>query len=114
MPLLLAVTGAPGVGKSTLVRRILERLDCKTGGLLTRERRVEGKLVGFELLDLATGETGTLATIEGPGPRLGRYRVNLFDLENIGARSIERAADGESDLIVIDEVGPMELSSRTD
>jgi|GEM_PF-1214106 len=32
MPLLLAITGAPGVGKSTLVRRVLERLDCKKGG----------------------------------------------------------------------------------
>ncbi|HII07653.1 MAG TPA: NTPase [Methanotrichaceae archaeon] len=107
----LAITGAPGVGKSTLAREVLDRLNCQAGGVLAREVRREGKRVGFELLDLATGDIGTLASIEGEGPRHGKYRVNLRDLEEIGARAVERAAR-EADIVVIDEVGPMELFSE--
>ncbi len=108
----VAITGAPGVGKSTLVRKALDRLNCRAGGVLAREVRQEGKRVGFEILDLTTGDVGTLASIEGEGPRLGRYRVNLRDLEKIGARAVERAAE-EADLVVIDEIGPMELFSES-
>jgi nucleoside-triphosphatase len=44
------------------------------------------------------------------GPRVGRYRVNLSDLASVGARGLRDAAVN-SELIVIDEVGPMELVS---
>jgi nucleoside-triphosphatase len=107
----VAITGAPGLGKSTLIRRVLDRLGCRAGGVLAREVRRDGERVGFELLDLLTGEVGTLASIDGDGPRLGRYRVNLQDLERVGAGAIERAIRG-ADLVVVDEVGPMELFSE--
>ncbi|RLI06855.1 NTPase, partial [Candidatus Bathyarchaeota archaeon] len=45
------------------------------------------------------------------GPRLGKYRVNLRDLEEVGVRAIEEAV-AEADVVVIDEVGPMELFSE--
>ncbi len=106
----VALTGAPRVGKSTLLSKILDLLGCRAGGVLAREVRRDGERVGFELLDLATGGVGTLASIESEGPRLGRYRVNLQDLERVGAIAVERAAE-EADLVVIDEVGPMELFS---
>jgi nucleoside-triphosphatase len=111
MPSRLAITGAPGVGKSTLIRRVLDRLNCRSGGVLAQEVRLDGKRVGFELQDLATGEVGTLASVDGDGPRLGRYRVNLRDLERVGAMAVERAAE-EAGLVVVDEVGPMELFSE--
>ncbi|MEA2046049.1 MAG: NTPase [Euryarchaeota archaeon] len=110
MSIRMAVTGKPGVGKSTLVRRSLDRLDCVVGGMLTRDVRVRGRRVGFELQDLRCGALGTLASLEGAGPRLGRYHVNLHDLEEIGAAAIEDAIL-RADLVVIDEVGTMELFS---
>ncbi len=106
----VALTGAPGAGKSTLLAKILDRLGCRAGGVLARDVQRGGKRVGFELLDLMGGEVGTLASIEGEGPRLGKYRVNLRDLEEVGARAVERAVE-VVELVVIDEVGPMELFS---
>jgi len=107
----VAITGAPGVGKSTLVMSVLDRLNCNAGGVLTQERRIGGKRVGFELLDLKNGVRGELATLEGEGPSMGRYRINLPDLEEVGAKAIETAIK-DSNIIVIDEVGPMELFSE--
>jgi nucleoside-triphosphatase len=106
----VALTGAPRAGKSTLLAKILDRLGCRAGGVLAREVRRGGERVGFELQDLLGGEVGTLASVDGEGPRLGKYRINLQNLENIGARAIERAAE-VAELVVIDEVGPMELFS---
>jgi nucleoside-triphosphatase len=72
--------------------------------------RKEGQREGFSILDLATGKTGTLSHIRGGGPRFGKYHVNLEDLDRIGASAIRNALS--CDLVVIDEVGPMELISE--
>jgi len=110
------LTGAPGVGKTTVLSKAVEALQrrgLKPGGMISREVREGGVRVGFELRDLYTGRTGWLSHVRNPtGPQLGRYRVNLKDLEGIGVRAIEEAvAQAEVGLVVIDEVGPMELFS---
>lgn len=108
------VTGPPGVGKSTAVSRAVLRLKSAgviVGGCTTNERRRGGARVGFEVRDLTTGRTGELASSETKfGPRVGRYRVNLEDLAGVGAAGVDAAA-ASSEVIVIDEVGPMELVS---
>jgi len=98
------------VGKSTLVHKVAENSGLRVGGVLARDKRFKSRRVGFELLDLATGATGVLADETGKGPQLGKYRVHPEDLDGVGARAIENALN--CDLIVVDEVGPMELSSR--
>ena len=106
------LTGPPGIGKSTIVSKLILRLKSLgviVGGCATFERRAKGTRVGFELRDLSTGMTGELASISGRlGPKVGKYRVNLVDLSKIGAAGLSRAA-ASSELIVIDELGPMEL-----
>lgn len=110
--MIIAVTGHPGVGKTTLVERVLAAVSLPVGGMITKEIRKVGRRVGFAVIDVATGREGVLAHIHlQEGPRLGRYRVNLRDLEEIGAAAIERAIQG-CDLVVVDEVGPMELKSH--
>jgi nucleoside-triphosphatase len=42
---------------------------------------------------------------------VGKYRVNLEDLENIGAQAINQAVKN-CNVVAIDEVGPMELFSE--
>ncbi|MBC7317715.1 NTPase [Candidatus Bipolaricaulota bacterium] len=107
----IGITGHPGVGKTTLVKRVLAAVPLKAGGMITEEIRKCGYRVGFLLRDVATGKEGLLAHRHHcDGPEFGKYRLCLRDLEEIGAAAIERAVD-EAELIVIDEVGPMELRS---
>jgi nucleoside-triphosphatase len=48
---------------------------------------------------------------QATGPRIGKYHVKSEDLDRIGIEAIVSAIK-HADLIVIDEVGPMELTSR--
>jgi nucleoside-triphosphatase len=108
------LTGRPGVGKTTALARAIDRLreyDIHVGGFMSRERRVAGIRQGFELIDLLSHEVGTLADVAGEGPRLGKYRVNLQDLEGIGVTAIETSLE-RADVTAIDEIGPMELYSE--
>jgi len=107
----IALTGRPGVGKTTLIKRVLELIPLSAGGMLTEEIRVCGHRVGFSVFDIATGREGTLAHLHlSSGPKVGRYRVDVRALKEIGIAAIERAIENY-DLVVIDEIGPMELSS---
>ncbi len=106
----IAVTGSPGIGKSTLVAKVISGTKLRVGGVLARDRCYKDRRTGFELLDLSTGMVGILADEAGDGPQLGKYRVHLDDLDRIGAQAAENALG--CDLIVVDEVGPMELSSH--
>ncbi len=109
----IAVTGKPGVGKSTVVAKaaggLVDKFGFKIGGIRTAEIRKEGKREGFSIEDLATGKTGILSHVKGSGPRVGKYHVNLEDLAGIAACALRDALD--CDLVVIDEIGPMELKS---
>ncbi len=111
----MLITGTPGTGKTTVLSKVIETLKAKgysVGGMISREVRTCGTRVGFEISDLSNGRIGWLAHIDQKqGPRVGRYRVNLEDLDNIGANSIVKASV-TLDIIVIDEIGPMELHSE--
>ena len=112
----ILLTGRAGVGKTTLLIETIKELEgrgLKVGGMISREVRNGGVRVGFEISDLAYGQKGWLAHVEQPeGPQIGKYRVNLKDLAEIGANAIHRAvADSAISIIAIDEIAPMELCS---
>lgn len=108
------LTGEPGCGKTTAIKKICEMLTArgrKVGGIVSGELRERGVRAGFSLEDLSTHETGTLAHIsQRDGPPVGRYRVNLADIQRIAVTAIKRAI-AEADVIIVDELGPMELNS---
>jgi len=112
----ILLTGRPGVGKTTLLIETIRELEgrgLKVGGMISREVRAGSVRLGFEISDLASGQKGWLAHVEQPeGPQIGKYRVNLKDLVEIGVNAINRAAsDSTISVIAIDEIGPMELYS---
>ena len=108
------ITGPPGIGKSTIASRVIYLLRSRgygVGGCLAKETRRGRQRVGFTVHDVMSGRQAELASSEGSlGPRVGRYRVNISGLAEVGARSLSEAAK-QADVIVIDEVGPMELTS---
>ena len=80
--------------------------------MISREAREGNTRVGFEIIDLTNNKHGWLAHInQKSGPQVGKYHVNLQDLENIGAKAITDAIE-KCDVIAIDEIGPMELFSQ--
>jgi len=111
----LLLTGSPGIGKTTVLLRIVEVLKNEgynVGGMVSREVRSCGVRVGFEILDLGSDRRGWLAHVNQPsGPKVGKYHVNLNDLDRIGAEAIVKAMEN-FDVVVIDEIGPMELFSE--
>ena len=112
---LFLITGSPGVGKTTVLLKTVDALRAKSkvvGGMATREVRSAGSRIGFELMDLSSGRSGWLARVDQEqGPIVGRYRVNLEDINSLGASAIIQAVE-KSDVVVIDEIGPMELLSQ--
>ena len=109
------ITGRPGIGKTTVLLKVIEGLKTEgfsVGGMISREVRRSGSRIGFEVLDIASGKKGWLAHVKQPvGPKIGRYRVNLNDLYSVGVKAILEALE-KANIIVIDEIGPMELYSK--
>ena len=106
----ILLTGLPGVGKTTLIRRLSEELkDLHPAGFYTEEIREEGVRKGFELISL-DGKRGLLSHVEIKSPyRVGKYRVDVKGFEGF-LDSIAFFAP-ETKLIIIDEIGKMECLS---
>jgi len=107
----LFITGKPGCGKTTLIIEIVRELKLNAGGFYTSEIRERGIRKGFKIITL-DDEEGILAHIDIKSPyKVGKYKVNLKDLEEIGAKSILNSLR-ENKITVIDELGSMELFSE--
>ncbi len=107
----ILITGQPGVGKTTLLRKIIRELNLDAGGFYTQEVREEGIRQGFEIITL-NGRRGMLAAVDFKSPyRVGKYGVNLKDLEEVAIPAMEETL-GRKDFLVIDEIGKMELFSK--
>ncbi|MCD6363433.1 MAG: NTPase [Synergistetes bacterium] len=107
----LILTGPPGVGKTTLLKKLMEGVS-DARGFFTEEIREGGRRRGFKLITLS-GRECVLAHESLSSPyRVGKYGVNLSDFEKIGVGEIEKGLSEGASIIVIDEIGKMELFSR--
>ncbi len=104
------ITGRPGVGKTTTLKYVVEEVKKRgvsVAGFYCPEVRERGVRVGFKIVDFSTGKEGWLAKV-GPGePRVGKYAVQK-EAEEIAKLVLSSLPS--SQLIAIDEIGPMELA----
>jgi nucleoside-triphosphatase len=111
VPPRLLIEARPGAGKTTAIGRVAELLRSEgvpLSGFLTREIREGRRRVGFEIETLA-GDRGLLAHVDIKGPpRVGRYGVDLEEFERLALPALESPAD----VVLIDELGKMELASE--
>jgi nucleoside-triphosphatase len=104
------LTGKPGTGKTALIKEALAMTKVKGGGFYTEEIRTGGIRQGFRIVTL-DGQEATLAHVSISSPhQVSKYRVDIDSLNRVGVSALRRALK-ESDLIVIDEIGKMELLS---
>jgi nucleoside-triphosphatase len=105
------LTGKPGVGKTTLVRKIVQRMHTvPMAGFYSSEIRTKGYRSGFELKGL-NGQRRILAHVD----RHSRQRVGKYGVDTSGFEAFLEELDllnAQAALIVIDEIGKMELFSE--
>ncbi len=76
---------------------------------MTGELREHGRRVGFAL-ETFDGKRVTLAHVSLPGPpRVSRYGIDLNAFERVALPALDAAK--RSDMLVLDELGKMELAS---
>jgi nucleoside-triphosphatase len=104
------LTGRPGTGKTSLIKQAVAGMGNKAGGFYTEEMRGRGDRQGFRLVTL-DGQSVVLAHINIKSPyRVSKYGVDIESLDKVGVWAIKQAAR-ENKLVVIDEIGKMELFS---
>ena len=109
----LLLTGRPGIGKTTIIRNVIAQVGNRAGGFYTEEIIGPGGRKGFRLIAL-DGKDTVMAHVDlrnPKAPRVGRYGVDIDALERVGVAALRRAMQ-EKKLVIVDEIGTMELYSR--
>ncbi|MDR3282893.1 MAG: NTPase [Candidatus Methanoplasma sp.] len=110
----IGITGLPGSGKTYALLRVIEMLkenDLQIGGMIDESVTDGRRKTGFSVRNILTGETKVFASSDIESKiMIGKIGVDLSKFEEIGIVAI-RTACKQCDIIVIDEVGKMEVES---
>lgn len=108
------ITGMPGVGKTTLVRRVVEKLGDRAIGFWTEEvrDRKTRRRVGFKVVTTDGKETLFASKRFTSKKLVGSYGVNVKRFEDTVLPLLRRALKETDKVVVVDEVGKMELFSK--
>jgi nucleoside-triphosphatase len=106
----LLITGAPGIGKTTVIRRVAEGLKHEgLRGFYTEEIREDGERRGFRLVSF-DGTTHIIAHVDFPKRhRVGKYGVDVRALDD-AAQLL--CPDSHARVYLVDEIGKMECLSE--
>lgn len=108
------LTGKPGIGKTTVVKKLVNLLKDKATGFWTEEFRdpKTDKRKGFKVIT-TEGKISILADKNLNSPfKVGSYGVNIKDFEVLVIPLLEKAIKQKNKIIIIDEIGKMELFSE--
>jgi nucleoside-triphosphatase len=106
----LILTGRPAVGKTTLIKSVVKQLEGQAGGFYSEEISGPGGRKGFRLITL-DGQSGVMAHVDiNSRSRIVRYGVDVAAIDRIGVTAIREAIERKP-IVVIDEIGKMEMFS---
>ncbi len=104
------ITGRPGIGKTTMIKRLIKDLKLDAGGFYTEEIREQGIRKGFRIRSIS-GEEGIFAHVNIETPyRVSKYGIDIQILNTIGVKAIDDAIE-KNTVVIIDEIGRMEIFS---
>jgi nucleoside-triphosphatase THEP1 len=112
-PPLYLVAGPSGAGKTAFLAALADAARARglsVGGILSPGAHEGGVRTSFDVVDLATGRRAALSRRDGPAqwPKLaGPFH---FSPEGASLGRDALASCGAADLVIVDEVGPLELS----
>lgn len=125
----IGITGLPRAGKSAVLEKVVKMLSDErrqekqarrddtagnpvVGGMKTRTILDGGQRVGFEVVDIITGDSAVMAhrDIDSRTRILG-YGIDPTALDKIGVAAIQRTID-ECEILVIDEIGKYSVESE--
>jgi|TARA_B100001964_G_scaffold61334_1_gene69636 nucleoside-triphosphatase len=125
----IGITGLPRSGKSAVLQKVVDMVTEErerelrsrsgdgtgkriVGGMKTRTILEDGQRVGFECVDIITGESAVMAhrDIDSRTRILG-FGIAPEALDEIGVEAISRATD-ECEILVIDEIGKYSVESE--
>ena len=110
MKRVLLLTGKPGTGKSGIIKEVLAKTKVKAGGFYTEEIRIGNVRQGFRIVTI-DGKEAILTHINiSSHYQVSKYKVDIDSLNGVAVSAL-REAIKKSDLIIIDEIGKMELLS---
>ena len=110
----VVITGEPGVGKTTLVKKLVKALKGRTIGFWTEEvrDRKTKKRKGFKVVTTDGKETLFASKTFTSKHLVGSYGVNVARFEGVVLPLLEKALSEKDKILVADEVGKMELFSK--
>lgn len=105
----ILLTGEPGVGKSTLLSEIIDSLSCrKQQGFITKEIRSNGSRIGFKM-ETFGGKSGIIAsTTSQTETKIGKWYIDVNKIDEL----IDNLQFSKTDLLILDEIAPMQLTSQ--
>jgi nucleoside-triphosphatase THEP1 len=111
MPIRILITGLPGSGKTTLIRKLSGKIEGRFNGFFTSELREGGARVGFQI-ETFSGRKGILSHRQNLSPfRVAKFGVDVLGFEKLALPEMERSLE-TGELLIIDEIGKMELLSE--
>lgn len=111
----IGITGLPGAGKTHALLRVIEMLkdeELKIGGMMD-EAITDGRhKTGLLVKDLMTGESRVFGTKDFESKiMVGKIGVDISKFDEICVDAIKNACE-ECDIIIIDEIGKVEVESE--
>ena len=115
----LLVVGEPKSGKTSWCRQYIDRQrqsGSSVGGILSPAIEKQRQRIGFNVIDLLTDKEVSFARLSRlrrfkGGEVVGDYTISRHGI-SFACRAIKRAVESRCDLVVVDEVGPLELCGK--